>query len=639
MQEAKDQAEQNELLIWAAARGLLADAVELIARGAEPQVRDKQGLVPAHYAAAHGHLDLLQYLATKGADLEAEDPQGRMPLHHAVVSGSIEVLRFLIQRSTWLDAADGADDTALHLAARRGWAPGIKLLLAGAASPNIPNKRGLSALGEAVAGGHTAAAEVLLQAGADTNCRAAGYTLLHIAAGMGHKDVLQLLLQQPGSSAFINDALNGDLATPLHAAAMAGSAACVQLLLQQGADAGLAGAQGLMPWQVAAADTAEVQQQLGQQLKDAAGSSSSHAKKAGVVPASSSAANSKDAAAAAARARADSAAAARPEASSPTAAYAVQFAGLNAAEQGRKVDTFARMSEQELGQLDFLSAEARQAISQVRRAQQLLTCYRAVAALRIDESFQEDASEPAVQAALHEMALANSFEKYKGERHIMAVAAKLKKFHSVMQECGMRLGLQDVLVKPGQTLAQLMEQDAQQVQGLTAAAAAARNAAVAAIAGWPAATPAAGAAAGGAVAAAAGDAAMGRKTSAAASAEIQPAAPADAADAELDLDLQLQQAQAAAAAEAAAAARSRGLKPLEEMSFWERMRYEVLNSFKQAVKIMCMVFVLWGVMWCFGLMPYQQDPLLLEQRMQQMAQARQQQQQQGVAAGGGHTEL
>lgn len=60
----------------------------------------------------------------------------------------------------------------------------------------------------------------------------------------------------------------------------------------------------------------------------------------------------------------------------------------------------------------------------------------------------------------------------------------------------------------------------------------------------------------------------------------------------------------------------------------------------QAVKIMCMVFVLWGVMWCFGLMPYQQDPLLLEQRMQQMAQARQQQQQQqGVAAGGGHTEL
>jgi hypothetical protein len=60
----------------------------------------------------------------------------------------------------------------------------------------------------------------------------------------------------------------------------------------------------------------------------------------------------------------------------------------------------------------------------------------------------------------------------------------------------------------------------------------------------------------------------------------------------------------------------------------------------QAVKIMCMVFALWGVMWCFGLTPYQQDPQLLEQRMQQMMQARQQQQQQqGMAAGGGQTEL
>jgi hypothetical protein len=53
------------------------------------------------------------------------------------------------------------------------------------------------------------------------------------------------------------------------------------------------------------------------------------------------------------------------------------------------------------------------------------------------------------------------------------------------------------------------------------------------------------------------------------------------AEAELDLDLQLQQAKEAAAAEAAAAARSRGFKPLEEMTFGERMRYEVINSFKQ----------------------------------------------------------
>jgi hypothetical protein len=60
----------------------------------------------------------------------------------------------------------------------------------------------------------------------------------------------------------------------------------------------------------------------------------------------------------------------------------------------------------------------------------------------------------------------------------------------------------------------------------------------------------------------------------------------------------------------------------------------------QAVKIMCMVFAMWGVMWCLGLMPYQQNTQLLQQRMQQMAQAQQQQpQQQGMAASAGQTEL
>jgi hypothetical protein len=182
---------------------------------------------------------------------------------------------------------------------------------------------------------------------------------------MGHKEMLQLLLQQPDSSKLINDAANGDSATPLHAAAMAGSAACVQLLLQQGADAGVAAADGLLPWQVvAAADGPEAQQQLVQQLQDAAGSSSSSsvAKKPGSVYANAN--SSKDAASM----RDDAAAAAGQAggvATSPTAAYGVQFAALNAAEQGRKVDNLARMSEKELAQLDFLSAEAKQAISQV----------------------------------------------------------------------------------------------------------------------------------------------------------------------------------------------------------------------------------------------------------------------------------
>jgi ankyrin repeat protein len=188
---------------------------------------------------------------------------------------------------------------------------------------------------------------------------------------MGHKDLLQLLLQQPSSSSLINDAVNSDSATPLHAAAMAGSAACVQLLLQHGADAGLAGAGGLLPWEVVAADAPELQQQLAKQLQDAAGGNSSSCsctKKASSSVYSGSATSSsksKESTVAAACAGATPAADAAHAAGSSTASYGEQFAALNATEQGRKVDTFARMSEQEMAQLDFLSTEAKQAISQV----------------------------------------------------------------------------------------------------------------------------------------------------------------------------------------------------------------------------------------------------------------------------------
>jgi ankyrin repeat protein len=182
---------------------------------------------------------------------------------------------------------------------------------------------------------------------------------------MGHNDILQLLLQQPTSSTLVNNAVNADSATPLHAAAMAGSAACVQLLLQHGADAGLAGSGGMLPWEVVAADTPEIQQQeLVKQLQEAAGrSSSSSAKNVSssvYAGSSTSSSNSKETAVAPGPA-ADAAHAA----GTPIATYGVQFAGLNATEQGRKVDTFARMSEQEVAQLDFLSTEAKQAISQV----------------------------------------------------------------------------------------------------------------------------------------------------------------------------------------------------------------------------------------------------------------------------------
>eukprot|EP00879_Flechtneria_rotunda_P015925 GHRR01016654.1.p1 GENE.GHRR01016654.1~~GHRR01016654.1.p1 ORF type:complete len:602 (+),score=264.49 GHRR01016654.1:428-2233(+) len=574
-----------------------------------------------------------------------------MPLHYAATGKSVEVLRFLIQHSTWLDMADAADDTALHLASRQGFLEGVKLLLASKAAIGIPNKRGLSPLGEAVAVGDIAIALTLINAGAEVQWRAAGYTLLHVAAGLSKSNTLDLLLKQPKGLELINDTSNSDGATPLHAAAMAGSARCVQLLLTHGADAGIAGTQGQQPWEVVQAATEELQQQLVQQLQQLAGTAVSSSNKHTSEAAASGTGKDKPQPAAAAKISAPAAAGGSV---SPVAAYSIEFASLSASDQGRKVETLARMTDTELSQLGFLTDQARVAIRQVRRAHQLLSCYRAIAALRSDESFQEDASEPRVQEALREMGLSNSFDKYVDDRQVMSVAAKLKKFHAVTREAGgVRLGLQDVLVQPGQYLEQLMEQDQQQIDGLSRALAAARAEAVAAITGRPMqasqpvtssqrhstsgqasssdqsssssgttrsstsnSTNADGGPAhtiGSQYKAARPGGHMPRQASIT---EIEVAEPVKPADGGSDLDQLLQQHDEQQAVQK---------KPLDldSMTFGQRMRYELINSFKQAAKIMCMLFVMWGIMWAFGLMPWQQDAPVMEGRLQQALRAQQ----------------
>lgn len=227
---------------------------------------------------------------------------------------------------------------------------GIRALLAAGAAPNAAaNSRCLSPLGEAVAAGHAAAAAALLDNGADSACRAGGYSLLHIAGGLGRAAVLQLLLDAPISAALLNDASNTDGATPLHAAALAGSTACVELLLARGADAGAVSTDSSLPWQLVPAAELE----LAKRLRDAAAAATStphrpppHAfdsKHQQQQHQQQESCNSND----------------------PVASYTESFAALTPREQRRKVETLARLPDAELAALDFLAAPARAAISQV----------------------------------------------------------------------------------------------------------------------------------------------------------------------------------------------------------------------------------------------------------------------------------
>lgn len=194
------------------------------------------------------------------------------------------------------------------------------------------------------------------------------YTLLHVAAGLGQTRTLELLVDHLGSSsALINDSSNDDGATPLHAAAMAGSTATVRLLLSKGANAGIAGADGTQAWELVpdadvAPSTAKQQQKQGserqQELQELQSMLKEAARQAGrtEAPRSSKVTSRSEVAAGTAAAAA---------AQSPVEAYSEQFRQLSPAEQMRKVEAFARLPASELKAVDHLSSAAKAAIVQV----------------------------------------------------------------------------------------------------------------------------------------------------------------------------------------------------------------------------------------------------------------------------------
>lgn len=58
----------------------------LLAKGANPNLRDQSGIAVFHVVAITGQIDLAEMLLKHGADVNAKDDSGKTPLAHAVAS-------------------------------------------------------------------------------------------------------------------------------------------------------------------------------------------------------------------------------------------------------------------------------------------------------------------------------------------------------------------------------------------------------------------------------------------------------------------------------------------------------------------------------------------------------------------------
>lgn len=242
------------VLMLAAGAGATTVTQWLLDQGAKPLAADEDGDTALHFAcngmpripvlrvllpdehAAPGGMPADRVRELRSA-LEMRNVKRTTPLLQAAYSGSVPAFEFLLAQGADVAAVDADGDTMLHIAAMLGHtalvraavAPGCK------AAPllEVVGQRGFTPLLSACFHGHRAAAESLLNVGANLHATTtSGRGVLAVAAQKSAADFVAWLLSR---GAPINHA-DDDGITALLIAALAGNAAVCRELLAQGAN-------------------------------------------------------------------------------------------------------------------------------------------------------------------------------------------------------------------------------------------------------------------------------------------------------------------------------------------------------------------------------------------------------------------
>ena len=164
-------------LIAATASGEPAVVEFLLSRGAELEAADDQGYTAAGVAVSLGSSEMLQLLGEAGADLSRLQGRGEEAVSLAGLAASreegesVELLQHLVTRKVGVDQETALGNTPLFIAALNGNTAAAAVLLGAGADLDHRNKAGATPLLAAVFKGHTATALLLINHGAGVNFR------------------------------------------------------------------------------------------------------------------------------------------------------------------------------------------------------------------------------------------------------------------------------------------------------------------------------------------------------------------------------------------------------------------------------------------------------------------------------------
>ncbi len=228
-----DTSHEDLTLILAASKGDVATVEKRLAMKSKVDSRDALRRTPLMYAAWNGYADLCSRLLAAGANPEFRDREGNNVFDYAAGRGQLEELRYLLTRTNTQDTQHYQEFAQLIQAAFAGDASLIPVGTGALASVNRINPEGQAPMHIVAGNGSTALIQKLMERGADVNLANSNrQTPLHWAAWNNQTDAVNMLLYYGANAAQTDLAGN----TPLIFAAQNGSTQASLLLVKKGAD-------------------------------------------------------------------------------------------------------------------------------------------------------------------------------------------------------------------------------------------------------------------------------------------------------------------------------------------------------------------------------------------------------------------
>ena len=175
--------------------GDLEAVIELIEKGVDVNVQDKNGYTALIEASEYGHLEVVETLIGKGADVNQQDNEGETALIWASKNGHLEIVEKLIEAGADVNQKTDFGGTALIKASENGHLEIVEKLLDVGADVNVQAGNTWTALMEASFRGYLEIVEKLLDAGANLDIRSGReYTALMLAIKAQNMEILTKLI-------------------------------------------------------------------------------------------------------------------------------------------------------------------------------------------------------------------------------------------------------------------------------------------------------------------------------------------------------------------------------------------------------------------------------------------------------------